>query len=128
METTMRLKYLILAAALLTGPGVALAHEGAGPNGGQITEVQGHHVEFTVKDKEIVLFLTDKDGKPISSKGASGRIVVQDGAKPITVELAPVDPNLLSAKLEAPLTAGAKVVVSAKLGDGHDIQARFVAK
>jgi hypothetical protein len=44
------------------------------------------------------------------------------------VELAPAAPNLLSARLEAPLATGARVVVSAKLGDGHDIQARFVAK
>ena len=124
----MRLKHLILAAALLTGPGLALAHEGAGPNGGQIVEVKGHHVEFTVKDKEIVLFLTDENGKPIESKGATGRVVIQDGGKQVTGDLAPVDPNLLSAKLEAPLAAGAKVVVSAKLGDGHDLQARFVAK
>lgn len=124
----MRLKHLILAVALLTGPVIAFAHEGAGPNGGQIAEVQGHHVEFTIKEKEIVLFLTDKDGKQIGSKGASGRVVILDGAKPLNVELAPVEPNVLSAKLDAPLTAGAKVVVSAKLGDGHDLQARFVAK
>jgi hypothetical protein len=128
METNMRRNYLILAAALVTGPSMALAHEGAGPNGGQIAEVQGHHVEFTVKDKEIVLFLTDKDGKPIGSKGASGRVVILEGGKKATVDLAPVDPNLLSAKLDAAVAAGAKVVVLAKLGDGHDIQARFVAK
>lgn len=53
----MRLSHLILAAALLAGPVIASAHEGAGPNGGQIVEVKGHHVEFTVKDKEIILFL-----------------------------------------------------------------------
>lgn len=124
----MRMKQLILAAALLIGPGMALAHEGAGPNGGQIAEAQGHHIEFTTKAQEIILFLSDKDGKPIASKGASGRIVVLDSGKQVTADLAPVEPNLLSAKLEAQIAAGAKVVVSAKLGDGHDLQARFVAK
>ena len=124
----MRLKHFILAAALATTPGLASAHEGAGPNGGQIVEVQGHHVEFTTKDKEIVLFLTDEKSKPIASNGASGRVIIQDGGKQVTADLAAVEPNVLSAKLDAPLAAGAKVVVSAKLADGHDIQARFVAK
>jgi len=125
----MRLSHLMFAATLFAVSNVALAHEGEhGPNGGQVTEVQGHHVEFTVKDREIVLFFTDEDGKPIASNGASGRVIIQDGGKQVTVDLAPSDPNLMSAKLEAGLSAGAKVVVSAKLGDGHDIQARFVAK
>lgn len=124
----MRLKYLMIAVALLTGPSLALAHEGAGPNGGQIAEVQGHHVEFTVKDKEIVLFLTDADSKPIASNGASGRVVILDGGKQFTADLVPVEPNVLSAKFEAAPAAGAKVVISAKLSDGHDLQARFVVK
>lgn len=124
----MRLTHLVLATALVLGSGAAFAHEGAGPNGGQIVEIQGHHVEFTTKDKEIVLILTDEKSKPIESKGATGHIVILDAGKQATVDLAPVDPNKLSAKLEAPLAAGAKVVVSAKLSDGHELQARFVAK
>lgn len=124
----MRLKHLILVAALVAAPGLVAAHEGVGPNGGQIAEVQGHHIEFITKDKEIVLFLSDKDGKPIASTGATGRVIVQDGGKQVTSNLTPAEPNLLSAKLDAALSTGAKVVVSAKLSDGHDIQARFVAK
>ena len=42
--------------------------------------------------------------------------------------LVPADPNVLTAKLEGPPAAGATLVVSAKLSDGHGIQARFVAK
>lgn len=124
----MRLKHLVLAAALLAAPALAIAHEGAGPNGGQIAEIAGHHVEFTMKDKEVVLFLSDADSKPIASKGASGRVVVLDGSKQASAELAPVEPNMLSAKLEAAPAAGAKVVISAKLSDGHELQARFVTK
>ena len=125
----MHLKPLIVAAALVVSTGLSLAHEEAnGPNGGQVIEVQGHHVEFTVKDKEIVLFLTDGDGNPIVSNGATGRVIIQDSGKQLTASLAPAEPNLLSAKLQAPLAVGAKVVVSAKLGDGHGILARFVIK
>ena len=124
----MRLSYLLTAAVLLLGPSVALAHEGAGPHGGQLTDIQGHHVEFTVKDKEVVLYLTDNKGGPIDSKGASGRVVILDGGKQTSADLTPVDPNLLTAKLEAAPTPGAKMVLSAKLVDGHELQARFVAK
>jgi len=127
----MRLKPLILLAGtlILVPPAVVIAHEEAnGPHGGQVTEVQGHHVEFTVKDNAIVLFLSDEDSKPIASEGASGRVIIQDGDKQLAVDLIPADPNLMMAKLHTPLGAGAKVVVSAKLGDGHAIQARFVAK
>ncbi|MFA5955976.1 hypothetical protein [Hyphomicrobium sp.] len=125
----MRLSPFLIAALFFASPVVALAHDEAnGPNGGQVTEVAGHHVEFTTKDKEIVLYLTDGSGKPIESKGASGRVIIQNGAKQLTADLSPTDPNQLSAKLDAPLAAGAKVVVSAKLGDGHGLQARFIAK
>lgn len=125
----MRLKHLILAVALAAAPGLGLAHEVVkGPNGGQVIDDKGHHVEFTVKGNEVVLYLTDDKDKPIASKGATGRVVIQDGSKQLTVAVAATEPNLLSAKLEAPLGAGAKVVVSAKLGDGHNLQARFVAK
>lgn len=124
----MRLKHLVLAAALIAAPALATAHEGAGPNGGQIAEIEGHHVEFTMKDKEVVLFLSDADSKPIESKGATGRVVVLDGSKQSSADLAPVEPNILSAKLEAAPAAGSKVVVSAKLSDGHQLQARFVTK
>ena len=125
----MRLKHLILAVALASAPGLGLAHEAVkGPNGGQAIDDKGHHIEFTVKGNEVVLYLTDDKDKPIASKGATGRVVIQDGSRQLTVVLAAVEPNLLSAKLEAPMGAGAKVVVSAKLSDGHNLQARFVAK
>lgn len=124
----MRLNRLLIATMLLIAPGAALAHDGAGPNGGQLADIKGHHVEFTMKDKEVVLYLTDDKGAPIDSKGSSGRVVILDGGKQTSADLTPADPNLLSAKLEAGPAAGAKVVVSAKLSDGHELQARFVAK
>ena len=107
----------------------ARAHEGDnGPHGGQVVEVKGHHVEFTTKGGEITVYLSDEAEAAIPSKGATGRAVILEGAKQSTVPLTPAEPNLLTAKLEAALAAGARVVVSAKLADGHDILARFVVK
>ena len=118
-----------LATVLFSLPAVALAHDVAkGPNGGQVAEDSGHHVEFTTKDNAVVLFLSDAADKPLGTKGASGRLIVQDGAAQSTAELASAEPNQLVANLAGPVKPGAKLVVSIKLGDGHDVKARFVAK
>jgi hypothetical protein len=125
----MRITQIAFALALIAAPAASLAHEVAiGPNGGQVVDDKGHHVELTVKGQEIVLYLSDKDDKPIPSKGATGKAVIQDAGKTAAVDLVPAEPNLLSAKLGGNLGKGAKVVVSAKLSDGHSVQARFVVK
>ena len=125
----MRFKSLIAAIALTLSPALAIAHDVAkGPNGGQVVDDNGHHIEFTAKDNQVTLFLADSGAKPIGTKDATGRVIVQDGTKQTTVDLVATEPNLMTAKLESPLTTGAKLVVSVKLGDGHDVKARFVAK
>ena len=53
---------------------------------------------------------------------------VQDGGKQSIVDLVATTPNLMVAQLAAPLSTGAKIAVTIKLGDGHDVKARFVAR
>ena len=125
----MRFKSLFAAAFLLALPATVFAHDVVkGPNGGQVVDDQGHHVEFTVKGDQIELYFADSGDQPIATKGATGRVIVQDGAKQSTVELAAIEPNLMTTKVDAPLKAGTKLVISVKLSDGHDVKARFVAK
>jgi hypothetical protein len=125
----MHLKSILVACSLLALPAAALAHDLVkGPNGGQVVDDAGHHVELLAKANELMLYLSDNDDKPISSAKAIGRIIVQDGGKQAAVDLAAVEPNILTAKLAAPLSPGAKVAVTIKLGDGHDVKARFVTK
>jgi hypothetical protein len=122
-------KLLMTVAVFIGSTATMSAHDlKEGVNGGQVVETKGHHFEFTTKDGTITLYLTDEKDQPIASKGASGRVIIQSNGTSATVDLAPAEPNLLTAKASAPLTADAKVVVSAKLADGHDVQARFVAK
>ena len=118
---------VIFAAALLAAPAGSFAHgpeghQSTGPNGGQIVEANGHHVEFAVKDGRIFLAFTTETGKPDSTKGASGKAIIQDGDKLVTVAIVPAEPNLMTGKLDNPLKTGAKIVVSSKLADGHDVQ------
>ena len=126
----MRFKHLIVALSLVAAvPSLAFAHDVAkGANGGQVVDDKGHHVEFTTKGNDVVLYLSDEKNQPIASKGATGRVTVQMAGKQATATLVPSEPNVLTVKLDVPPASGTKIVVSAKLSDGHDIQARFVAK
>lgn len=118
---------LITAALLITSLGGASAHEMAkGPNGGPVVDVAGHHVEMVAKGAELILYLTDAGDKPLSSAGTkTARAIVQDAGKTATVPLSAVAPNKLVGALAQPLGAGARIVVSATLADGHALQARF---
>ncbi len=125
----MRIKALVFALSLIANSLTASAHDVAkGPNGGQITEDAGHHIEFTLRDQTVVLFLSDATDAPLATKGSTGRVIVQDGAVQATADLGAVEPNQMVAKLASPLKAGAKAVVSIKMTDGHELKARFVVK
>ena len=107
----------------------AQAHEGElGPNGGQIVEDASHHVEFIANADQVVLFVSDAADAVHPTTGATGRVIVQDGAAQAIADLSATEPNQMVAKLAKPLSPGAKLVVSLKLADGHDVKARFVAK
>lgn len=120
---------MLLAGCLaLAGPS-AIAHDvDKGPNGGQMIDVKGQHVELTVKGAEIVVYLSDKGHAPLASKGASGRATLLIDGKQSQVELAAAEPNRLTARAPVALPAGARVVISARLAGGNDIIARFVVK
>jgi hypothetical protein len=121
----MTLRALMMVAVSLTLLGNAGA-ESKGPNGGMVVRVEDHPIEFVVRGQDIVFYVGDHDGKPISTKGRKARAVVQDGGKTSTVTLSPAAPNMFVGKLAAPLGAKARVVFSGSI-DGHSLQARFVA-
>jgi hypothetical protein len=123
------MKQLILATAVLSAfLSTALAQEATkGPNGGPVVETHDVFVEMTVEDNALVLHFAGADGKPMSSDGTTkARAIVQDAGQTTTISLEAQAPNRLVGPLRAPLGAGARVVVSATLADGHGIQARFV--
>lgn len=117
----------LTALAIVGFVSTASAHEvSKGPNGGPVVDVAGHHVEMVAKGTGFVLYLTDAADKPLSSAGTkSARAIVQDAGKTATVALSAIEPNKLVGVLAQPLGAGARIVVSATLADGHALQARF---
>jgi hypothetical protein len=116
-------------AALLIGaiPTIALAQTQSkkGPNGGMVVTSEGHPIEFVLKGQEVVFYINDDDGSPLSTKTMRGRATIQDGGKTTTVPLTPADPNLMTGNLQAPLGAKARVVFSGNL-HGHSLVARYV--
>jgi hypothetical protein len=117
----------IAVLAIVVFASMASAHEvSKGPNGGPVVDVAGHHVEMVAKGTEFALYLTDAADKPLSSVGTkAARAIVQDAGKTATVALSAIEPNKLVGTLAQPLGAGARIVISATLADGHALQARF---
>ena len=129
----MNVPKLRLAVALTVSPMIASAHgpEGhstIGRNGGQVTDVGGHHVEFVVKDKSVAFYITGEQDTPESTKAAVASVIYLANGVSKTVALVAEAPNRLAAKLDSPVSAGTKMVITGKLADGHDLQARFVSK
>jgi hypothetical protein len=126
--TTFALRASAAAILIVTFGLTASAHDQPkGPNGGVVVDDAGHHVEFTAKPDQIVLYLLDEADKPLSSAKATGNLISLAGTKQTKLELVAMEPNLMVAKLDAPLAAATKLVVSIKLEDGHNVTARFVA-
>ena len=127
MTKTIFQKSLTTVAVCFAFPAMALAHEMAkGPNGGAVIDIEGHHVEFVSSPSELMFYLTGDKEAPIASAGAKMKAIIQDAGKTAQIELTAVEPNKLVGKTDVPLGAGAKVVVTGTLSDGHVLQGRFV--
>jgi hypothetical protein len=125
MEKTMNLTRRTLSGiSLLAFPGMALAQSPRGPNGGLVATEHGHSYELVISGAAVQVFLTEGN-RPMSSQGATGRLVVQSGGRTVNVPLSPAAPNRLTGSVAAPLAAGTRIVFTATLADGHRLQGRF---
>lgn len=120
MRTCIPAAMMVVIAAM---PNLATAQT-KGSNGGPVVKSQGHPIEFVRKGTDIVFYVGDDDGSPLSTKDMRGRATVQDGGKTITVPLAPTSPNLMKGTLQTELSPKAIVVFSASL-HGHSLTARY---
>ena len=119
---------LLALLIVMTAPaGIAHAQQKKGANGGMVVTSQGHPIEFVVKGQDLVFYINDDDGSPLSTKEVRGRATVQDGGKTTTVPLEPAAPNMMVGKLQVPLGSKARVVFSANL-HGHTLTARYVTE
>jgi hypothetical protein len=124
MEKTMKI-VLAFLLSLLMAP-MALAQP-TGPNGGILGGSGDHQTELVVTPTELTVYIIEH-GKAHSTKGTSLRAVVQQGGKSTTVALVDVEGKKLVGKLDAPLGAGAIVVVTGKDDHGAVLTGRFTIK
>jgi hypothetical protein len=121
-----RLSIALLGMAVAFGAAAQGAKKG--DNGGDVVVMEGHPIEFVTKGQEITFYILEDDAKsPTPTKGFSGRAVIQDGGKTVSVALSPAEPNKFVGQLSMPLGSKARVVFSAKV-PGHTLQARFTTE
>ena len=122
-------KHALFALLIVMTATASIAHaqQKKGANGGMVVASQGHPIEFMVKGQDLVFYINDDDGSPLSTKEMRGRATVQDGGKTTTVPLEPAAPNMMVGKLQAPLGSKARVVFSANL-HRHSLTARYVTE
>jgi hypothetical protein len=107
---------------------VSAAHaQSVGPHGGMLAGKGGHETELVVTPTEITVYIID-DGAAHSTKGVSLRAIVQQGGKTTTVPLVDMENKKLVGKLDAPITAGAIIVVTGKDDHGDVLSARYTIK
>ncbi|WP_149539095.1 hypothetical protein [Siccirubricoccus phaeus] len=124
----MRLARRGLLPLLLLLPALARAQTAPrrGPHGGPVAVIDGHPVELLVSGTELALLVTDEQGRPSSTRHASGRLTIQAGGQTSTLTLRPAEPNRLVGTLPAPLPPGARLVFNGTIDHGHRGTARYV--
>jgi hypothetical protein len=122
----MIVRRLTFALCLAVIPGIASAHgPGRGPNGGQMQDLAGSHVELMAKDSELVLYLFDAENKPLSAKGATATATVLTAGQQETVILVAGDDNAIRGKGRLTTAPGMKVIVSLTLPGQRAQSGRF---
>ena len=122
-------KYIFLAmiVTLTASVGPATAQTKKGNNGGPVVTSQGHAIEFVHKGGEMIFYIGDHDGSLLPTTEMKGRATVQQDGKTVTVQLKPVNPNMMVGKAEAELVPQARVVFSSNV-HGHSLTARYMVE
>lgn len=106
--------FFVLAAASI--PQAALAHDNAelamepGPHGGMVQMSGNFHLEVTIGEGMVKVWVTDHSDEPQPTEGATAKATVFKGSERIAVDLEPTGANELQGS-------------SAELSDGKGLRA-----
>ena len=117
-----------LAAVTLTTSTVALAdgdHKAA--YGGVVAVVADVQYELVAKPDALTVYILDH-GKPVDTKGATGKLTLLAGANKSEVTLTPVGANALEAKGAFKTPPGTKAVATITVAGKPAASARFEIK
>ena len=125
---SLRLLRTVFACAALAAT-AALAHDDHGKpqHGGVVAEASTFQVELVAGPRGPVLYVTDH-GKPLSTAGASGKLVVLAAGQKSELALAPAGGNRLAPPQPMVLPTGTRAVATVTLADGRSGALRFDVK
>jgi len=115
----------ILSAAIA---GSVFAHGAYARFGGALAEVDDMYFELVNKNGAGTIYVTEDHESEVSTKGASGKLVVNNGGKKTEVQLQASGTSSLETKGDAKLVAGAKVEATITFADKKTVKVSFVAK
>lgn len=123
----MRYLFALIAAVLWSGAALGQHAHGdqKGPNGGAMDDIADVHAELLTSDNTITINIFDEDGKPLSTKGYTGSVLVVIGSNRETVSLIPLGASALKGEAKSPVAASANITLLIKTDVGKIGQARF---
>jgi len=125
----MKSKSLITAALLgiALAPAVFAAGDHTPKFGGIVAPGKEFDAELVAGPEQITVHLDDH-GKPLSSKGATGKIVLLTGSDKVEVTLAPAGESRLEAKGKFNVAKGTKAVLTVTLANKKTGTVRYEIK
>ena len=122
----MKLASLIAAAAIAVASPAVLAHaeHGQPEYGGIYGEAGAFQAELVITDSQAKIYVTNH-GEPLSTKGATGKLIVLAADGKSEVELKPAADNQLVAALKAKPAKGAKIVATITLAGKKPANVRY---
>lgn len=121
---------LVIALAISSSPlaWAHSAHEGEKAyHGGILAEDKGLQYELVAKPDVVTVFVHDH-GKPISTKGATGKIMLLNGGEKSEATLIPTGESALEARGNFKVEKGTKAVAVVALAGKPARSVRFPAK
>ena len=118
---------LIVALLGLLDTGATALAEKIGPNGGLVAGAGSHQTELVVSATELTVYLLE-EGRLHPAKGTKLRAIVQERGNARSINFVDEDGNRLVAKLPAPLSKGAILVLIGKDAHGDQFNSRYVIK
>jgi hypothetical protein len=124
----MKKMWIAMSVAALAVASMGVQAHGPAPakHGGVVQSASDLGFELVGQPEGAVLYIEDH-GKPLATKGASGKLTVLNGAEKSEADLVPTGDNVLQAK-GAKLAAGSKAVAAVTLPSGKVVTVRFTVK
>lgn len=123
---TMRKLSTLIAAALFSLPGQAVAHPEHDDAPPKVQEAETKAV-LTATKAGATVRLT-KDGKAVSSKGATGTLTLLDGDKSTELKLKPAGAGIMTATSKTAIAKDTRAKIAITFSDKSTLASETVAK